>query len=356
MYKWFIDHKESALLPVAFVALALIGFLDSLSLYVTQSLLYGMVCFGAGYLNLTGKMGLVIAAIVIHVVADDTKIAETSLMIQSFSEAVLLVLICHLGTVLRQRQDTLKTNNEEIASLHQRLLNHLERARAVQEEILGNAPTASGRLKLSVQYEVAVEVGGDVYFAREVSKGLLIFVGDISGKGPRAAIAAACVRVLLEEAVEVTTDSPSSLLAHLQKRFMELFPNDLFLTCFCAIVEQSDERLVYSIAGHDPPLLRRPDGKLVELEGDSMPVGLDLSEAYANRQLAFAPGDSLLVYTDGLVDARQPSGERLGIDYVMNAFRQFDGNCEEFAQRMLSLAPAPRADDIMILVLAFLPI
>lgn len=347
-----LDMARRNYFPLAALTLLLIGLLDSLSLYVTQSLLYGAVCFGAGYLGITGQGLIVAAAVAVHVIANDTQIFEAPLLFQSLTEAILLALICQLGSRLRDREQSLIRTNAEVLQVHQMLLTHLDRARQVQEEVLGSAPTTVGGIDLDVQYEVAVEIGGDVFFVRQVDQGLLIFLGDISGKGPRAAIAAACVRVLLEELTQASTDSPAELLAALQLRFMRRFPSDLFLTCFCAVIKQADEELVYCNAGHDPPLLRSGnDGHLSELAGDSMPIGLDLEEVYGDRTVPLRLGDSLLVYTDGLVDARQSNGERLGVEVVTKAFGNFDGSCQVFAKQMVDLAPAPRADDVMVLVL-----
>ena len=87
-----------------------------------------------------------------------------------------------------------------------------------------------------------------------------------------------------------------------------------------------------------------------------MPVGVDAAEAFSETTVDFSPGDRLLVYTDGLIDARQPGGGRLSSQPVEQALLTFHGEGKELARRLVEMAPPPRQDDVMVLVLTFIPV
>jgi len=273
--------------------------------------------------------------------------------LQDVFEALLLAIVAYGARAQRISHDDLVASRELTAQVHSVLRDHLERAREVQSELLGEPPLHLEPYEMGLKFEVAVELGGDVFFVCQVPDGVLLFVGDVSGKGPKAALAATSIRVLLSGIVRETC-CPGRVLSILQQRFLELFPAGLFITAFCAFANSAEECLVYSNAGHDPPLVRRAHrAVLEELSGQALPVGVDAAETFSEARVAFGPGDRLLVYTDGLIDARQPDGERLGVEPVEQLLRTFAGGSQQLAQGLVQLAPAPRHDDVMVLVLHF---
>jgi len=342
--------------PVTLLGLALVGWLDySSGVEVTQSLLYGLICLGAGYrLNSKQATLMVLACLGVHQAASGIVLWQGPNKFQTVSEALLLVVVTVLGAILHHGEQSLERSRNRVAELHQQLRSHLEQARQIQLDLLGTAPSDLEGLDLAICYEVAVELGGDLFFVKKLPRGVFFYVGDVSGKGPKAAIAAACVRTLLEELVAEVT-SPGQLLSLLQQRFVRLLPGDLFVTSFCALCQLQHNSLVYANAGHDPPLMRRAGAsQLEELTGTSLPVGVDVKERFLDQQVFFGPGDRLLVYTDGLIDARLASGARLGIQVVEDKLKQFTGTSLELARQLVALAPEPRSDDVLVLAVAAL--
>jgi len=292
-----------------------------------------------------------LACLAVHWAASGEDVWQKQKLFQTLSEDLLLIAVTMTGRSLKASEASLEESRGRLLELHQQLLSHLEKARQVQVELLGVPPVSIEGFDLSVLYEVAVELGGDLFFVKELPNGLFFSVGDVSGRGPEAAIAAACVRVLLEELVNERI-SPGELLFRLQQRFSRLLPGDLFVTSFCADCDPQDNTLVYANAGHDPPLLIRLRHEAVEeLAGGSLPLGVDVDERFPEHRLNFEPGDRLLVFTDGLIDARQNNGERLGSQVVERLVMDSQGNSQHLASQLMELAPEPRSDDVLVLFL-----
>ena len=333
-----------------------IGYLDSLSRDVSQSLLYGVLCIWAGYrLRIREAALTVVGCVAAHIITNRAYFPELSdhFYLQSAGEAVLLAIVAWGARAQLLGRQALEVSREQADHAHQVLKQHLELASQVQCELLGTPPTSLEPYDLGLEFAVAVELGGDVFYVCRVPDGIFFFVGDVSGKGPKAALASTCTRVLLESIVR-ETHSPGQVLAELQRRFIPLFPGGLFITAFCAFAHPAEECLIYSNAGHDSPLLCRPDHPgLEELVGQAMPVGVDSEEVFPDSRLPFGPGDRLLVYTDGLIDARKAGGGRLGVDPVAQRLFHFKGPSQQLAKSLVGLAPEPRHDDVMVLVLRF---
>lgn len=335
------------------LTILVIGCLDSLSATLSQSLLYGLVCIRAGdRLGLWGANWVVMACVCVHFFANQgypTNLWEG--LLQNISEAMLLALTSVMARRNRNHREALQASQQLVEQTHQALLAHLELARTAQRELLARPSEDLYPYELGIDFEVAVELGGDVFLVCPVAGGLLMFVGDVSGKGPKAALAATSVRVILEDLVQ-QTHHPEEVLARLQRRFLGHFPEGLFVTAFCAFFHPGSGSLHYANAGHDPPLLKRFGSQLVmELPGGGMPLGVDPAETFTEEVTKFGPGDRLLVYTDGLIDARGPGQQRLGVEPVMQALSGSIGSSQDLATGLVKLAPEPRHDDIMVVVL-----
>ena len=130
-----------------------------------------------------------------------------------------------------------------------------------------------------------------------------------------------------------------------------------YVTACCALLTDSGRRLVYSLAGHPPPLLRRADGRLERLELGSLPLTLDPGAAYPSGAVSLAPGDRLLVFTDGLVDAPNAKEELFGAARLRqvleaNAALTADALAERLVEELrLWIGPdAPLHDDVTLVV------
>jgi serine phosphatase RsbU (regulator of sigma subunit) len=136
-----------------------------------------------------------------------------------------------------------------------------------------------------------------------------LIVGDVSGKGVPAAIVMAITRTMLRAAYRL--GSPGEILEQANNILYPEIPPNMFVTCLVALLDIRTGRLHYANAGHDLPYLRRADG-VSELRATGMPLGLMPNMSYEQKEVTLKPGESILLYSDGLVEAHGPQREMFG--------------------------------------------
>jgi sigma-B regulation protein RsbU (phosphoserine phosphatase) len=188
----------------------------------------------------------------------------------------------------------------------QRLAGELEAARTVQQLLFPVPAASAGEYALEAIYEPSQEVGGDFYQVLDRSDGSrLILVGDVSGKGLKAAmLVSVAVGALLRE----KSSSPAVVLAGLNETLTG-HTGGGFITCCCLRIEPGG-RATFASAGHLPPYLR---GHEMEVEA-SLPLGILADAHYAELSYALAPGDQITLVSDGVVEAANAKGELFGFD------------------------------------------
>ena len=188
----------------------------------------------------------------------------------------------------------------------------LAAARSVQELMIPQEKLATPGFEVDAVYNPANEVGGDFYHVQpSPDGGMLVVIGDVAGKGLQAAMNVSMLMGALRRTPE---QSPAKILQSLNR---VLVGSDSFTTCQ-AIWFGADGTLVLSSAGHLPPYLNSQE---IILPG-SLPLGVLADATYEEVRLYLHPGDRLLLMSDGVVEARQPSGELFGFDRVYNLSNQ----------------------------------
>jgi serine phosphatase RsbU (regulator of sigma subunit)/ketosteroid isomerase-like protein len=193
----------------------------------------------------------------------------------------------------------------------ERIEQELRVARDIQQASLPKeVPTLEG-WEISSYYQPAKEVGGDFYDFHPLSDGRLgVAVGDATGKGVPAALVMASARSMLR-AVAQASDSAGEALRRVNDVLATDIPQNMFVTCFYAILEPESASLTYANAGHDLPYLHRND-EAEELRARGMPLGLMAGMEYEEKKIVLQKGDSALFYSDGLVEAHDTKGEMFG--------------------------------------------
>jgi serine phosphatase RsbU (regulator of sigma subunit)/pSer/pThr/pTyr-binding forkhead associated (FHA) protein len=172
-------------------------------------------------------------------------------------------------------------------------------------------------------YTAARTVGGDYYdFIPRPDGKLAVLLGDVSGKGVPAALLMA--RLSGEARVSVLTQPDvAAAVTHLNNQLMQANLEDRYVTLSAAVIDPKSNRIEVVSAGHLSPWIYRRSGKKLEkvFEKDTgdFPVGWVPGHTYTAFPIELAPGDSLLVYTDGIEDAQPASGERFTEDGVRRA-------------------------------------
>ena len=195
---------------------------------------------------------------------------------------------------------------------------HLEQelrvARRIQQASLPmEVPTLEG-WQISPYYQPAREVGGDFYDFFELEDGRVgVVVGDATGKGVSAALVAAATSSMVRAVAQALgSSSPGEVLAQVNETLVARIPSNMFVTCFYAVLDPESAGLRYANAGHDLPYLRgRSSDDAEELSARGMPLGLLPEMSYEEKETVLDAGDSVLFYSDGLVEAHDPQRHQM---------------------------------------------
>jgi PAS domain S-box-containing protein len=212
-----------------------------------------------------------------------------------------------------ERTEQLKSamaKQQQEAQQRERIEQELRVARLIQHTLLPKSlPELEGH-QMAVYYQPAREVGGDFYdFLRLPDGRLGLIVGDVSGKGVPAAIVMAITRTMLRAAYHL--GSPGEILKQVNDNLFPDIPPNMFVTCLAALLDSRTGRLQYANAGHDLPYVRHSAG-VSELRATGMPLGLMPNMSYEEKEITLQPGESILLYSDGLVEAHSPQREMFG--------------------------------------------
>jgi hypothetical protein len=190
----------------------------------------------------------------------------------------------------------------------ERVSSELAAARSVQELMIPHEQIQTPGFEVDSIYNPANEVGGDFFHVQPTEDGgLLVVLGDVAGKGLKAAMN---VSMLMGALRRISERSPARILESLNR---VLTGSESFTTCQAAWFGANGE-LVLANAGHLPPYLNSQE---VMIPG-GLPLGVLADVTYDEIRLYLHPGDRILLMSDGVVEARQPSGELFGFDRVHN--------------------------------------
>jgi phosphoserine phosphatase RsbU/P len=213
-------------------------------------------------------------------------------------------------------------NNLSIAVVNARLYSeHVERERQLEREILmardvqrAMIPDAPPQIKgfdIAARLEPALNLSGDFYDYIPLSPDRVgILVGDVAGKGVRAAMGMAAARSILRS-VARRGGGPSRVLRDANLRLHRDLGRQLLLTLVYAVLDPKTKTLNYCNAGHNPPLLVKASGKWKALKTGGLLLGVFDKQQYKSETLRLEKGDALFFYTDGLTEAHTPQPNRI---------------------------------------------
>ena len=205
-----------------------------------------------------------------------------------------------VAQLVRQRQAELQSR--------ERMEHELRVARLIQQTLLPKKLPELPGWQVAVHYQPARAVGGDFFDFMPLPGGrLVIAVGDVTDKGVPAALVMATTRAILRGTARRQL-SPSAALVRANELLCPEVPASMFVTCLYAILDPISGRLQYANAGHDLPYWRH-DGRVDELRATGMPLGLMPGMDYEEKEVVLSPGESILFYSDGLVEAHNPQRE-----------------------------------------------
>ncbi len=201
-----------------------------------------------------------------------------------------------------------------------RLAMEMEMARAVQTGLLPQVLPKIPGFDLATHWSFAREVGGDfcdIFPLPGQRWGIVI--ADVSDKGAPAALYMALTRGLVRSRAD-TTPGPAALLAEVNHALYLQTPSNMFVTVWYGVLDPAARTLTYASAGHPPAVLRRASGEIEQLPHTGIVLGiLEGGQAWEERVLQLAPGDTVVAYTDGLTDAENPQREDYSVERLARA-------------------------------------
>jgi hypothetical protein len=219
----------------------------------------------------------------------------------------------------------------------------LEVARELQRELLPpEGPDLAG-YDFAFSYRTANTIGGDYYDFLELEDGkLVLVVGDASGHGIAAGLLMAIASSALRLGFDTASD-PVAAAALVNRALCRTGGRRAFMTLFCGVLEPPSGRLRYVCAGHPFPLLRRADGEIIELGTGALPLGMHLETVLESHDEVIEAGDTLLLYSDGVVETLDAEGESYGFERLDRGLAQ-GGASREIHDRILSELDRFRGD------------
>lgn len=230
----------------------------------------------------------------------------------------------------------------------------------VQASLLPEGPPEMPGWQIATTWKPARETSGDFYdFVPLPNNRIGIVMADVVDKGMGAALLMALTRTLIRTYAAEFPNHPEHLLQVTNQRLLADIDAGMFVTIFYGVLDSETGLLTYSNAGHPPPYLFSPDGKLgtISLPDSSMPLGVSDEASWQQGLQEIPPGAMLLLYTDGVIDAQNPFGEFLGEQGMLNIIQTRIGKSAVSIQETLLATLAdfagaePQVDDITLMTL-----
>ena len=223
----------------------------------------------------------------------------------------------------RHNQRIQRSTNRFLNQRYGMLRQELAYARQIHEALFP-PPKTTGQIQFVYRYEPMRQIGGDYLFARytntdeDGNEMLSVAVVDVTGHGIPAALTVNRIHGEIDLRFAENPDlSPGELLSHLNRYIhLTLSKHSIFATAVCFRVLPGENKLEYASGGHPPSFLRGVDGSIQDLEATTFMLGACAEKDFdpLQAEVEFGPGDTLISYTDGAIEARSPDGKMLLID------------------------------------------
>jgi len=239
-----------------------------------------------------------------------------------------LELLISLASVAALHLRNLELMQEAVE--RRRLEQELALARRIQVALLPDRLPELPGWDLYGLNEPSRGVSGDYYQVVERSAGreCVLLIADVSGKGMAASLLTVSLQALSEGPIEDGLP-PDEISARLSRLLFKRTPPEKYATAFLGVLTPATGVLRYTNAGHNPPLVIRAgaaESTATELGATGPPLGLLSTASYKAGEVTLGPGDLLLLYTDGIVEAVDPDGEEYGLDRLKQVCRRHHGS------------------------------
>ncbi len=345
-----------------------------LSLFVTWNILRGNASFSTVSINITLYVSVVLLLLVfglflLGVVRPLRKVTSqiNNLLTGKIYKRVDPTTIDEIGVVTHFFNEITR-DLEKISydvKERRRMSSELDIASSIQRDVLPKeAPEALG-LDIVAKTRSAAEVGGDTFDFLESTDGsqVFIYIGDVTGHGVPAGLVMMMVDTLVTAMVYQGVDDSQKLIIHTNNLLHPRISSRIFMTSVMLRWDKAQQRMFYTGAGHEHILVYRKQSETVEsITAGGIALGMipDVSKIAQENEIPLEIGDCILLYTDGITEAKKPTGEMYGLDSLKeslkrNAYRPsaenvFDGLTKDFSG---FVGEYVQIDDITMIVIKY---
>jgi sigma-B regulation protein RsbU (phosphoserine phosphatase) len=242
------------------------------------------------------------------------------------------------------------------ADSERRRQSELEIAATVQQKLFPRAARQLGSIDYAGQCVAARGVGGDYYDFLDLGDDLGFVLADVSGKGMPAALLMANLQACFRTHAGSGIRQPAEILEIVHKHFYSSTGSDRFATLFFGSYDDRTRRMRYVNCAHCAPLLLRAGGELTKLEPTATMLGAFEEWDCTEEEVSLAPGDTLLLYSDGVTEAANSAGDEFGEDRLVRTLRESSASTaadlvREIVNAVSTFSGASRADDITVVAI-----
>ena len=210
-------------------------------------------------------------------------------------------------------------------SREQQLKIELNEAREIQRGLMPRKMPNLAGFSLASAWQAAHDVSGDYLAAFRLNEShAALCIADVAGKGFPAALLMSNMQAALKSLASEKT-SPSEVCEKLNQLMCSNTPLRKFISCFYGELDVPNRTLTFTNAGHNPPILMRRKGECIHLEDGGRVIGAFCDSSYTQSEIKFYEGDKLLLFTDGVTEARNAIGEEFGDKRLQECVRAYRG-------------------------------
>ena len=261
----------------------------------------------------------------------------------------IVVVVFFIRRMMRDQKENVRLGTE------------LNLASQIQQSMLPYGELNAENINIKAFLKPAREVGGDLYDYSIRDQMLFFCIGDVSGKGAPAALLMAVTHTLFQSACALETD-PAAIMQTINRALCRDNRRNMFVTLFIGVLHSNSGRLLYANAGHEKTIHLRPNEPkhpIRYIPSDAnLPVGVFEDTQYTTQETILVPGDILLLYTDGLTEAKNSTHEQFGLKRMEQVISDqlSDISCQQVIRDITEavrtfVGNAEQSDDITILAI-----
>ena len=273
--------------------------------------------------------------------------------------ASIVSLFFMVSNLLNQRTYKLLDQEIKIHDEQEKAKTELGVAKEIQMNTLPEETLTSEEVEIVGELKAAKEVGGDLYDYVNIDKHhVAILIGDVSGKGVPAAMFMMKTITSFRDFAK-SGKTPSEILKEINASIFRGNKASMFVTCFLAILDKQNGKIVYANAGHNPPLVGSDRNYRYLKCNSGFLLGCFEQAIIQDEEVTLNPGESMTLYTDGITEARNETGDFFGEERLLNVLNKKDYTCIVELHHTIKdeiaafVGNAPQSDDITFVTIKY---